>query len=68
MNELRPQQCVRLGFTQKHLAKKLLPNWQLMAVLVSLKFLKPIKALTHCCCFPQLYYLQPKEFIRIKIL
>jgi hypothetical protein len=51
LNELRPQKCKVSGITQKHRAAKLLPAGQLKDVLLRLKLVKALTAITQTCCF-----------------
>ena len=54
------------GFTQRHRAAKFLSTWWMFYPGSS--FWMPYTALTHSCCFPLLFCLQPKEFIWIRLV
>ena len=51
LNELHPQKCQILGFHSEHRASKLLPTWQMMDVLLRLKFLNALTAFTLLLCY-----------------
>ena len=53
---------------QKHEAAKLVPTWQSIDILSSLKLLNALTALKHSWRFPYLCYLQPKEYSSRKLV